>query len=82
LVGAYEILEKTVDDDKAIRALKVEEQRLVARREAASSKIQRWYRKWKQVRNQLVLSKITQAAAAKQPTQKGKKGGKVKKGKK
>lgn len=55
LVGAYEVLEKTVDDDKSVRALEQEEMRMVQRREVACVHIQKWYRKWKQVRMQLVI---------------------------
>lgn len=33
----------------------MEEQRMAARRESATIQIQRWWRKWKQINNQLVI---------------------------
>ncbi|KAL2912388.1 hypothetical protein HK105_208162 [Polyrhizophydium stewartii] len=76
LVAAYESLEKTVDEDKQIRAKEAEEARLLAAQDAAATKIQRWYRKRKQMRAAQNAAK----APAKQGKGKGGKGGKGAKG--
>ena len=55
LVSAYENLEKIVDDDKAIRAQEAEEQRMMIKRESAAITIQRWYKKFKAIRNEAVF---------------------------
>ncbi|KAI8915817.1 hypothetical protein EDD86DRAFT_196921 [Gorgonomyces haynaldii] len=65
LVTAYENLEKVVDDDKAVRAAELEEQRMQMKRESAAIQIQRWYRKFKAI-------KVAEAAAKAPAAKKGK----------
>ncbi|KAI8901651.1 hypothetical protein BC833DRAFT_547888 [Globomyces pollinis-pini] len=77
LVSAYESLEKIVDEERRIRTQEAEDQRMIMMRESAATKIQRFYRKQKRIRAQLLASKAPIKGA------KGKKGkGSGKKGKK
>ncbi|EGF76581.1 hypothetical protein BATDEDRAFT_92540 [Batrachochytrium dendrobatidis JAM81] len=74
LVVAYEALEKIVDEDKLVRAKEIEEQKRQQTYTAACVKIQRWFRKRKQLRTQQTAAKapVKQAKAAKAKS-KGKK---------
>jgi DNA-binding transcriptional regulator YbjK len=54
LVAQYESLEKVVDEDRRQRAQEQEEQILAKKKEKAAVMIQKWYRKQKRIRDQLV----------------------------
>ncbi|KAJ3276772.1 Sorting nexin-3 [Terramyces sp. JEL0728] len=56
LVSSYESLEKIVDEDRKIRAQEAEEVRIHGNRLKAALQIQRWYRKQRRIRAQLVNS--------------------------
>lgn len=79
LVASYEALEKVVDEDRRIRAQEAEDLRIMKDKNLAASKLQRWYRKQKRIRAQVVI--LINKMAAKTPAKSGKKG-KKKKGKK
>ncbi|KAJ3102642.1 hypothetical protein HK100_004332 [Physocladia obscura] len=72
LVAAYEELEKVVEEDRQVKAREAEEKRLMNAKIAASTKIQRWWRKT------LALRKAS-AKPAKKGGKKEKKGGGKKK---
>jgi hypothetical protein len=55
LVSQYETLEKIVDEDRKLRAQEQEELMVSKRKENAAINIQRWYRKQKRVRQQMVV---------------------------
>ncbi|KAJ3304254.1 hypothetical protein HDV03_002991 [Kappamyces sp. JEL0829] len=71
LVLTFESLEKIVEDDRRLRAQEAEEKRINFKRNEAATTIQRWYRKYKAIRTELLASK---APAKKGKGKKGKKG--------
>jgi hypothetical protein len=54
LVLAYESLEKTVEEDRKIRAIEAEEIRIAKEKSKGAVMIQRWYRKQRKIKSQLV----------------------------
>jgi hypothetical protein len=54
LVTQYEALEKVVEEDRKVRAQEDEEKEILRRKTAAALIVQRWYKRQKRIRDQIV----------------------------